>query len=43
MKNMYICINKDGYPSTKSIRHVNANVNTWKEEVPKVQGMLMQM
>jgi hypothetical protein len=27
----YIYINKDGNPSTKSTRHVEANVNTWKE------------
>jgi hypothetical protein len=28
---MYIYINKDGNPSTKSTRHVEANVNTSKE------------
>jgi hypothetical protein len=27
----------------KKYRHVNANVSTWKEKVPKVQSMLMQM
>jgi hypothetical protein len=27
---MYIYINKDGNPSTKSTRHVEANVNTRK-------------
>ncbi len=26
-----IYINKDGNPSTKSTKHVDANVNTWKE------------
>ncbi len=31
MENMYICINEDGNPSTKSTMHVNANVNTSKE------------
>jgi hypothetical protein len=29
--NMYIYMNKDGNPSSKSTRHINANVNTWKE------------
>jgi hypothetical protein len=24
-------INKDGNPSTKSTKHIDANVNTWKE------------
>jgi hypothetical protein len=28
---MYIYINKDGNPSTKSTMHVDANVNTRKE------------
>ncbi len=28
---VYIYINKDGNPSTKSTRHVKANVNTQKE------------
>jgi hypothetical protein len=28
---IYIYINKDGNPSTKSTRHVDANVNTRKE------------
>jgi hypothetical protein len=28
---IYIYINKDGNPSTKSTRHVEANINTWKE------------
>jgi hypothetical protein len=28
---IYIYINKDGNPSTKSTRHVEANVNTRKE------------
>jgi hypothetical protein len=28
---LYIYINKDGNPSTKSTRHVEANVNTQKE------------
>jgi hypothetical protein len=28
---MYIYINKDGNPFTKSTRHVEANVNTQKE------------
>ncbi len=28
---MCVCVNKDGNPSTKSTRHVNANVNTQKE------------
>ncbi len=28
---IYIYINKDGNPSTKSTRHINANVNTRKE------------
>jgi len=28
---IYIYINKDENPSSKSTRHVNANVNTWKE------------
>jgi hypothetical protein len=28
---MYIYINKDGNPSTKNTRHVEANVNTQKE------------
>jgi hypothetical protein len=27
-KNLYIYINKDGNPSTKSTRHVDTNVNT---------------
>jgi len=31
MQNLYIYINKDGNPSTKSTRHVDANVNTGKE------------
>jgi len=30
-KTMYMYINKDGNPSTRSIRHVEANVNTRKE------------
>jgi len=30
-KNLCIYMNKDGNPSTKSTRHVNANVNTRKE------------
>jgi hypothetical protein len=30
-KKTYIYINKDGNPSTKSTRHVDANVNTRKE------------
>ncbi len=30
-KNLYIYINKDGNPSTKSTRHVDTNVNTWKK------------
>jgi hypothetical protein len=30
-KTLYIYINKDGNPSTKSTRHVEANVNTQKE------------
>jgi hypothetical protein len=28
---VYIYMNKDGNPSTKSTMHVKANVNTWKE------------
>ncbi len=28
---MYIYINKDGNPSTKNTRHVEANVNTQKK------------
>jgi hypothetical protein len=31
MEVLYTYINKDGNPSTKSTRHVEANVNTWKE------------
>jgi hypothetical protein len=31
VENMYIYINKYGSPFTKSTRHVNANVNTRKE------------
>jgi hypothetical protein len=33
MKDLYICVcgNKDGNPSTNSTRHVDANVNTQKE------------
>ncbi len=27
----YIYINKDGNPSTQNTKHVDANVNTWKE------------
>jgi hypothetical protein len=27
-RNLYIYINKDGNPSTKSTRHLDANVNT---------------
>ncbi len=30
-KTLYVYIIKDGNPSTKSTRHVKANVNTWKE------------
>jgi hypothetical protein len=30
-KTIYIYINKDGNPSTKITRHVEANVNTQKE------------
>ncbi len=30
---MYIYINKDENPSTKSIMHVDANVNTQKENL----------
>jgi hypothetical protein len=29
--NFALCINKDGIPSTKSTKHIDANVNTWKE------------
>jgi len=29
--NLYIYINKDGNPSTKCTRHVDANANTQKE------------
>jgi hypothetical protein len=29
---IYIYINKDGNPSTKSTRHVDANVNTVEEK-----------
>jgi hypothetical protein len=36
---MYIYINKDGNPSTKSTRHVEANVNTRKENQYQLIGM----
>ncbi len=29
--NFALYINKDGNPSTKSTNHIDANVNTWKE------------
>jgi hypothetical protein len=32
-KDLYIYINKDGNPSTKTTRHVDANVNARKENV----------
>jgi hypothetical protein len=36
---IYISINKDGNPSTKSTRHVEANVNTRKTKTIKMVVM----